>query len=140
VSDSWAETTRLVVVRAKERCEYCRMHQSLQGATFHVEHITPQVAGGSDEPDNLALACPGCNLAKSSRTKVPDPSTGDSVPLFHPRIEDWSDHFEWNDRVVAGRTSIGRATVAALDLNHPRRLRIREAEEWFDLFPPDAST
>jgi hypothetical protein len=29
------------------------------------------------------------------------------------------------------------ATVAALDLNHPRRVRIREAEEWFDLFPPD---
>jgi hypothetical protein len=31
---------------------------------------------------------------------------------------------------------IGRATVFALDLNHPRRLLIREAEELFDLFPP----
>jgi hypothetical protein len=26
--------------------------------------------------------------------------------------------------------------VAAFDLNHPRRLLIREAEEMFDLFPP----
>jgi hypothetical protein len=36
-----------------------------------------------------------------------------------------------------GLTPTGRATVAALDLNHPRRLRIREPEEWFNLFPPD---
>ena len=29
----------LVRARAGDRCEYCRMHQSLQGATFHVEHV-----------------------------------------------------------------------------------------------------
>jgi hypothetical protein len=113
------------------------MHQSLQGATFHIEHITPQAAGGSDDPENLALACPACNLAKSNRTAVPDPDTGDPVPLFNPRTEHWSDHFGWEDRRVVGRTPIGRATAAALNLNHPRRVLIREAEEWFDLFPPD---
>ena len=31
---------------------------------------------------------------------------------------------------------VGRALVAAFDLNHPRRVLIREAEEHFDLFPP----
>jgi len=36
------------------------MHESLQGATFHVEHIVPRSAGGSDTMDNLALACPSC--------------------------------------------------------------------------------
>ena len=30
----------------------------------------------------------------------------------------------------------GRATVFALDLNHPRRLLIRQAEALFGLFPP----
>lgn len=25
--------------RAQGRCEYCRMSQALQGATFHIEHI-----------------------------------------------------------------------------------------------------
>lgn len=116
------------------------MHQSLQGATFHIEHITPSSGGGSDTPDNLALACPSCNLAKSSRTAVTDPATNASVLLFNPRTQNWADHFAWEDRRVVGRTPTGRATVAALDMNHPRRVLIREAEEWFDLFPPDEPT
>ena len=76
MSTSWAETIRQVIARARGRCEYCRMHQSLQGATFHIEHVSPQSAGGADTPDNLALACPGCNLAKSNRMSVADPDTG----------------------------------------------------------------
>jgi len=32
-------------------------------------------------------------------------------------------------------TPTGRATVALLYLNHPRRLLIRQAEELFGLFP-----
>lgn len=35
------EIVREVEARAGRRCEYCRMHQALQGATFHVEHIIP---------------------------------------------------------------------------------------------------
>lgn len=54
-----SEAARTVVERAKHRCEYCRMHQSLQGATFHIEHIQPASRGGSDSKGNLALACPG---------------------------------------------------------------------------------
>jgi hypothetical protein len=115
------------------------MHQSLQGATFHIEHITPSAAGGSDTTDNLALACPGCNLAKSSRTLVPDPDTNSTVSLFDPRTQTWDEHFAWEGYLVVGLTPTGRATVAALNLNHPRRIRIREAEERFDLFPPEAT-
>ncbi|WP_439625129.1 HNH endonuclease [Gemmata sp.] len=138
---SWAETVRQVAARAGNRCEYCRMHQSLQGATFHTEHISPQSAGGSDAPENLALACPGCNLAKSNRVAATDPEAGGTVPLFNPRTQRWRDHFTWDaNRRVIGLTAIGRATVDALDLNRPRRLTIREAEEWFDLFPPDDPT
>ena len=48
--------------RAASRCQYCLMHQRLQGATFHVEHIIPRSKGGADELANLALACPSCNL------------------------------------------------------------------------------
>lgn len=133
---SWAETVRQVTARAGERCEYCRMHQALQGASFHIEHINPQSAGGPDTPDNLALACPRCNLTKSDRLTAPDPETGNEVPLFHPRVDHWEDHFAWDGYRVVGRTPVGRALVAAFDLNHPRRLRIREAEEHFGLFPP----
>src|SRR4051812_45331434 len=89
--------------RAKDRCEYCLMHQQLQGATFHIEHIVPESSGGPDELSNLCLACPSCNLHKSDRTVVTDPETGALVPLFHPRHNQWSDHFEWQDYQLFGR-------------------------------------
>ena len=114
------------------------MHQSLQGAEFHTEHVVPSAAGGSDEAGNLALACPTCNLAKSDRTAAADPDTGRDVPLYNPRRQVWADQFAWVGRHLAGRTPAGRATVDALGLNSPRRLRIREVEEAFGLFPPGA--
>jgi len=116
------------------------MHQSLQGATFHIEHIVPRSAGGSDDTTNLALACPACNLAKSNRVTAADHLTDSSATLFNPRSDRWKDHFTWDERRrVVGLTTTGRATLDALDFNHPRRVLIREAEEWFDLFPPEES-
>ena len=122
--------------RAEARCEYCRMHQSLQGATFHLEHIIPQSRGGRYHLDNLAWACPSCNLHKANRIEGTDPTTGDGVPLFNPRTDRWATHFRWDGYRVNGCTPVGRATVDALDLNHPRRLLIRQAEAAFALFPP----
>jgi HNH endonuclease len=136
VSLSWAETTRRVVSRAADRCEYCFMHQALQGATFHVEHITPQTRGGGDHLDNLCLACPRCNLMKSDRTTAVDPLDGSPVPLFNPRTERWRHHCEWDGYRVVALTPVGRGLVETLGLNEPRRLRIREAESLFGLFPP----
>lgn len=140
MSESWAETGRRVVARAGDRCEYCRMHQSLQGATFHVEHVSPRSAGGTDDESNLALACPSCNLAKSNRTSAVDPDTSQPAPLFHPRADRRAAHFRWDGYRVAGLTPTGRATVEALGLNAPRRLLTRQAEEGFGLFPPDDAT
>lgn len=125
-----------VRARAASRCEYCRMSQSLQGASFHLEHIRPLAKAGATTAENLALACPSCNLHKSNRLTVPDPETGQTVPLYHPRTHFWTAHFAWRATTLLGLTPTGRATVAALDLNHPRRLRVREAEARFGLFPP----
>jgi len=131
-----AEIARQVETRAGERCEYCHMHQSLQGATFHIEHIIPTSLGGHSELDNLAWSCPGCNLQKSNRTEVMDPETGIRVRLFHPRQDQWAQHFQFRGYAVTGLTPIGRATAAAFEMNPPRRLLIRQAEELFSLFPP----
>lgn len=125
-----------VRARAAGRCQYCLMHQSLQGATFHLEHVIPQSHGGSDELSNLALACPSCNLHKADHTTAVDPTTGVAVALFHPIQLSWSDHFRFDGYQIEGTTPTGRATVVAMNFNHPRRLRIRAAEEAFDLFPP----
>src|SRR5262245_7459772 len=132
----WSEVVQQVAERAGHRCEYCRMHQSLQGATFHPEHITPRCHSGPSILENLALACPSCNLHKSCRTEVEDPESGASVPLYNPRTQSWDNHFAWQGYRVVGKTPGGRALVVAFDLNHPRRLRIRQAEGYFGLFPP----
>jgi hypothetical protein len=55
--------------------------------------------------------------------------------LFHPGQQAWSDHFRFIGYQIEGLTSVGRATVAALDMNHSRRQRIRAAEERLELYP-----
>jgi hypothetical protein len=133
---SGAEIARQVEDRAGGRCEYCRMHQALQGATFHLEHVVPQSRGGSFELTNLAWSCPNCNLKKSNRTEAVDPQTGKTVALFNPRADAWAEHFRLNGYEIVGQSPIGRATAAVLDLNQARRIMIRQAEELFSLFPP----
>lgn len=125
---SWSQIVAAVEERAAQRCEYCRMHQSLQGATFHVEHVVPTTLGGPTDLPNLAWACPGCNLKKSDRLEAVDPDSQLTVRLFNPRRDEWSEHFVWEEFRLVALTSIGRATIVAFDLNHTRRQRIRQAE------------
>jgi hypothetical protein len=122
-----------VADRAGHRCEYCKMHQALQGSTFHVEHILPEALGGPTNLDNLAFACPSCNLHKSNRTDAEDSESAAIAPLFHPRQQVWTEHFRWQDKIIEGLTPTGRATIAALQINSPRHLLIRQAEEFFEL-------
>jgi HNH endonuclease len=112
------------------------MHQSLHVPKFHIEHVVPSSAGVPSTPDNLALACPSCNLHKTNRLNAVDPESGASAPLFHPRMHVWIDHFRWSGFNILGLTATARATIEALQLNHPRRLKVRMAEAMFDLFPP----
>jgi hypothetical protein len=37
------------------------------GETYHVDHRVPISRGGSDNPENLCLTCPHCNLNKSDK-------------------------------------------------------------------------
>jgi hypothetical protein len=117
----WPETVEQTKTRAGDRCEYCRMHQALQGATFHIEHIVPSSQGGLSELENLAL-CPSCNLRKSNLQAALDPETGEVVSLFHPRRDVWQEHFRWEGFHLVATSSVGRATIQAFDLNHPRRV------------------
>jgi hypothetical protein len=132
------ELERQVELRAGSRCEYCRMHQSLQGATFHLEYVLPKSRGGMTDFSNLAWACPGCNLRKSDRIVLPNPIGGESVEIFNPRIHIWSHRFIWEDYEMVGSSPIGRALILAFELNHPRRALIRQAEQMFGLFPPES--
>jgi hypothetical protein len=116
---SWAAIVRLVHERAHNCCEYCQTCRDTIGQTMHVEHIDPN---GGDDPENLCLACPTCNLSKARATSALDPLMGMPVPLFHPRKQQWQEHFRWieNARRVQGLTPIGRATVERLRMNQER--------------------
>jgi len=113
------------------------MHDSLQGATFHVEHVIPRSAGGTWDLSNLAWACPSCNLHKSNRVSVVLDGSLAPVSLFNPRENSWAEHFDWDDYSLVGKTVCGNATIDALHLNTERRQRIRQAEQLFGLFPPE---
>jgi hypothetical protein len=123
-----ARLRKLVAERAGHRCEYCKLSALGQAATFHMDHIVPQVAGGATAPENLALACILCSLRKGARQQATDPRTGNKAPLFHPRHDSWAESFRWNGVKLTGRTATGRATVAALDLNSAEHLVIRGFE------------
>jgi hypothetical protein len=112
--------------RASGRCEYCHLPQEFSELHFHVEHIIARQHGGMDESENLAQACPECNLAKGPNLTAIDPETGAVVRLFHPRRDKWSEHFALEGNRVIGKSDIGRATTRLLRMNLPERVRIRD--------------
>jgi len=126
---------RLVIRRAEGRCEYCKLSQAGQEATFHIDHVIPIAAGGLTISENLALACVSCSLRKGARTTVIDPQTGDEVAIFNPRIDSWSEHFRWEGVRLEGITPVGRGTINALDLNRTLILAIREEESLLGRHP-----
>ena len=108
-----------VKARAVGRCEYCHAPQVLIGQAFHIDHIVPRSVGGQTASANLCLACSHCNIAKASQTHATDSRKGKSVSLFNSRADTWETHFRWSSdwtRLI-GRNAVGRATVAALNMN-----------------------
>ena len=124
--------------RAQGYCEYCRSPMRYSPDPFAVEHIVPRVAGGGNEPSNLALSCQGCNNLKFVSIEAVDPVTGVMVSLFHPRQQRWSQHFLWSQdtTVVVGRTPIGRATVERLRLNREGVVNLRRVLATIGQHPP----
>ena len=122
-----AQVRSEIALRAQDCCEYCRSQARYAVQAFSVEHIVPRSRAGTSKPDNLAMACQGCNNHKYNKTHAVDPVSAEEVPLFHPRQQRWRDHFAWNDdcTLIIGLTPTGRATVAALHLNRDGLVNLR---------------
>ena len=127
-----------VFERARGCCEYCLSQVKYSPDPFSIEHIMQRSKGGSDDPDNLAWACMGCNGTKYNETSAIDPITMEVVPLFNPRTQEWSKHFQWSPGLthVFGRTAIGRATVEKLGLNREGLVNLREVLATIGEHPP----
>ena len=124
----------IVVARAGGACEYCRLLEAATGVTFHIEHVLPRTHGGITVLDNLALSCPGCNLAKGDRVGAKD-RRGREQPFFNPRafqswLLGWHLHFvlDRESGLISPRDPLAEATIAALRMNDANRLFARRLQ------------
>jgi HNH endonuclease len=126
-----------VAQRAAHRCEYCRAPEAIFNFPFEVEHVIPVSRQGADNESNLALACRACNLHKADHLTGVDETLQASVPLFHPRQDLWEEHFRVDSETgaIEGLTSVGRATVACLQMNASIQLVARQQWMRLGLFP-----
>ena len=122
-----ASLDRIVRQRAQGRCEYGRLPERLHPAPFQIDHVVARQHSGRTEAGNLALACIHCNRYKGPNIAGVDPLTGQIVPLFHPRRDEWTAHFAWSGSRLTGLTPAGRATIQVLNLNAASMLDLREA-------------
>lgn len=124
--------------RAINRCGYCRSLQKYVLGVLEIDHIIPKAAGGTDEEENLWLACWMCNNFKGVQTHANDPQSDRPSRLFDPRRQKWSQHFRWSDdgtRII-GLTACGRATAIALQLNNTYAVTVRQAWVSVGWHPP----
>lgn len=123
------EQKRLVRQRAGNCCEYCRLSQSGQLVSFQIDHIIAVKHDGTDEDDNLCLACYDCNIYKGSDVAALDPLTRAATRLYDPRQQVWDEHFTLNpDATISGLTPEGRTTVRVLRINDMERVNQRFGE------------
>ena len=110
-----------VAAAARFRCGYCLTSQQIIGPLLEIDHIVPEAKGGTNDEENLFLACPLCNSYKAAHQEATDPESRLTVPLFNPRTAVWTEHFEWIEEgaIIRGMTPTGRATVTTLNMNHP---------------------
>ena len=126
---------RFVIERAGGRCEYCLVHQDASPFTHEVDHLVARKHGGQTASENLALACLPCNRRKGSDLTSIDPVSGEIVPLFNPRVQDWNDHLSLQGAHITGLTPTGRVTAFLLNLNAPVRLVERQTLIEQGLYP-----
>jgi 5-methylcytosine-specific restriction endonuclease McrA len=127
---------REVHKRAGGCCEYCRLPETDAGVAFHVDHFIPLKHEGTDDTDNLCLACFDYNMYKSHDLTGFDPETGEITPLFNPRQQVWTEHFSLQlDMHIQGRTAQGRTTVRVLRMNLDERFEDRRVLAELGVYP-----
>ena len=121
---------------ARSCCEYCRIIEGDRLVKFQIDHIIPIKHGGKDIDSNLCLACVECNSYKGPNVAAIDPTTQDATKLYHPREQNWDEHFSINkDASLIGLTPEGRATVFVLRMNDEKRISQRFGERLLGKYP-----
>jgi len=114
-------------VNEESYCAYCRSPRHLLAAGLERDHIFPLSKGGDSHAENLCWACHKCNQHKAAKLAAVDSISGEVVPLFHPNLQRWDEHFSFSEggAMIIGTSAIGRATVQALKMNRPEMQALR---------------
>ena len=121
--------------RTKGQCQYCLVPETLTLVPHEIDHIIAAKHGGETSSDNLALCCTLCNKYKGTDLASIDPDSGEMQRLFHPRRDQWQEHFQLRGGVIVPITPLGRVTVRLLQLNRSERVKERELMLRADLIP-----
>lgn len=117
---------RTVIERANGCCEYCLSGTQDKPIGYAIDHIIAEKHGGATSIDNLCLSCFWCNSYKGSDISSVDWDFDEEiVGLFHPRKQQWQDHFTLDGLRIVPQTAYGRVTVFLLKLNAPERIKER---------------
>ena len=116
---------RQIIERAGNRCEFCLLSAEVGFFPHEIDHVIAEKHGGKTDLDNLAYACWRCNRHKGTDLGSFDPETNGFSLLFSPRLQEWTDHFEFDEEQIVGLTSEGRTTARLLQLNNDDRLAER---------------
>jgi hypothetical protein len=120
------ELRKQVFERAQGYCEYCLISEQVVLFVHQVDHIIAEKHGGLTDINNLALACIICNKYKGSDIASIDVESDDVVRLYHPRRDNWHEHFSLSAATIMPLTAIGRVTVNLLQFNRVERIAERE--------------
>ena len=116
---------RRIRARSTLRCEYCHVPEQYDRLPFQPDHIIAEKHDGPTTEDNLAWSCYDCNIYKGPNIAgiASDPKA--AIRLFHPRDDEWHEHFTWQAGELVGKTEVGLATINVLRINLNRRIAFR---------------
>ena len=116
---------KLVVLRAGNRCEYCRVPEYLSSFDYHIEHIIGVQHGGGNTQNILAYCCAPCNWKKGPNIATILEIDQPIVPLFNPRKQNWFNHFQVDGGILIPISRVEAATIKLLELNQPKKIEER---------------
>ena len=133
MSEQWISPALRAAVRERARggCEYCQVPGNLVWLSHQPDHIIAEQHGGEMTLANLAWSCAHCNLHKGPNIASVDPETAERIFLFHPREQNWREHFRVDEGRIVPLTAVGRATARLLKFNVGSQLAVRR--RWWRL-------
>jgi uncharacterized protein (TIGR02646 family) len=129
------------IAQQNYRCAYCKQPvYTGNNAVWDAEHIISKRLNPEFmfEPQNLAISCKDCNLAKGEQEvrktkKLSFPRTSAEYRIVHPHYDNYDDHIRWMGPVcVAISAEKGSSTISMCNLTRYSTIRINELQNIMD--------